>query len=68
MNAAQKWMVKNEVSDMKEKTRRYRYYDFITGKWYYLWGKDKYNAVYALYPKEQARFILKTFKIERVYD
>lgn len=53
---------------MKEKTRRYRYYDFITGKWYYLWGKDKYNAVYALYPKEQARFILKTFKIERVYD
>ena len=53
---------------MKEIKRKYRFYDFFMGVWNYCEGKDKYDAVNNKYGKEQARFILKTFKVERVYS
>ena len=56
---------------MKEKPlKKYRFFDFFypEGKWIYIEGTDKYDALRRNFGEEQARMILKTFKIERVYE
>lgn len=54
---------------MEEKKilKLYRYRDPVENKTVYIYGTDKYDAVYRNYPKEQGRIILKTCKIERDY-
>lgn len=54
---------------MKTKScKMYRFYDFFQNKWCYAMGNDKYDAINLFYGKEQSRFIINTFKIERIYD
>ena len=55
---------------MEPRLKKYRFFDFFypEGKWIYFEGTNKYDALNRSFGKEQARFILKTFKIERVYE
>ena len=46
--------------------RTYRFNDLF-GDVYYVQGENKYDALISAFGREQTRFILKTFKVERVY-